>query len=106
MKIDQSIKAVTGVPQVETEARVGNNGAAGVGMSRTQEKSGGVSHLSFETQAIVERLAESEVIDQARVAAIKQAIAEGRLPIRPEAIADGILESARELIRPSKPTVQ
>ena len=106
MKIDNSIKAVTGVPQVETETRVNNGGASGVGGSRGQEKSASVSHLSLETQAIVDRLAESEVVDQARVAAIKQAIAEGRLPIRPEAIADGILESARELIHPSKPTVQ
>lgn len=37
-------------------------------------------------------------VDAARVQAIRQAISEGRFQINPEAIADRLLESARELI--------
>ena len=37
-------------------------------------------------------------IDQARVAEIRQAISEGKLEIRPERIADGLIASARELV--------
>ena len=37
-------------------------------------------------------------IDSARVEAIKQAISEGRFKINPEAIADGLIASAKELV--------
>lgn len=37
-------------------------------------------------------------IDQARVAEIRQAISEGRLEIRADRIADGLIDSVRELL--------
>lgn len=37
-------------------------------------------------------------VDAARVQAIRQAISEGRFQINPEAIADRLIESARELV--------
>ncbi|MCG2578834.1 flagellar biosynthesis anti-sigma factor FlgM [Dechloromonas sp. XY25] len=37
-------------------------------------------------------------VNSAKIQEIKQAIAEGRFKINPEAIADGLIESARELI--------
>jgi negative regulator of flagellin synthesis FlgM len=37
-------------------------------------------------------------MDNARVEAIKQAISEGRFKINPEAIADGLIASAKELV--------
>lgn len=37
-------------------------------------------------------------IDSARVEAIKQAISEGRFKINPDAIADGLIASAKELV--------
>jgi negative regulator of flagellin synthesis FlgM len=37
-------------------------------------------------------------MDSARVDAIKQAISEGRFKINPEAIADGLIASAKELV--------
>jgi negative regulator of flagellin synthesis FlgM len=39
-----------------------------------------------------------QVVDVARVAEIKQAIAEGRFQIQPERIADGLLASVREML--------
>ena len=38
------------------------------------------------------------VMDVARVAEIKQAIAEGRFQIKPERIANGVLDSVREML--------
>ena len=38
------------------------------------------------------------VVDAARVAEIRQAIAAGLLPIRPEVIAEKLLETVRELL--------
>lgn len=37
-------------------------------------------------------------VDSARIQEIKNAIAQGRFQINPEAIADGLIETARELI--------
>lgn len=37
-------------------------------------------------------------INSARIQEIKEAIAQGRFTINPEAIADGLIESARDLI--------
>ena len=37
-------------------------------------------------------------VDAARIQEIKTAIAEGRFKINPEAIAEGLIESARELV--------
>ncbi|MGC3874858.1 flagellar biosynthesis anti-sigma factor FlgM [Halomonas sp. GXIMD04776] len=40
----------------------------------------------------------SHDVDTARVAEIRQAISEGRLDIRPERIADGLIDSVRDLL--------
>lgn len=40
-------------------------------------------------------------VDMARIQEIKQAIAEGRFTINPEAIASGLIESARDLLNKS-----
>ncbi|MFC3285164.1 flagellar biosynthesis anti-sigma factor FlgM [Litchfieldella rifensis] len=40
----------------------------------------------------------SQDIDSARVAEIRQAISEGRLEIRAERIADGLIDSVRDLL--------
>lgn len=40
-------------------------------------------------------------MDMARIQEIKQAIAEGRFTINPEAIANGLIESARDLVSKS-----
>lgn len=37
-------------------------------------------------------------VDMAKILEIKQAIAEGRFTINPEAIANGLIESARDLV--------
>ncbi|MDX9706749.1 MAG: flagellar biosynthesis anti-sigma factor FlgM [Azospira sp.] len=38
-------------------------------------------------------------VNSARIAEIKQAIAEGRFKINPEAIADGLIDTARSLVQ-------
>ncbi|MFC3392386.1 flagellar biosynthesis anti-sigma factor FlgM [Aidingimonas halophila] len=43
----------------------------------------------------------SQDIDSARVEEIRQAISEGRLEIRADKIADGLIESVRDILDPS-----
>lgn len=97
MKIDSSIKSVS-------------TGAVGSGASRTakgaasQPGSGGgervqLSPLSSQLQAIETNMADTPVVDSARVAEIRQAIAEGRFKVNADAVADHLLQTARELLR-------
>jgi negative regulator of flagellin synthesis FlgM len=38
------------------------------------------------------------VVDAARVAELKRAISEGRFKVNPERVADGLLESVRQML--------
>ena len=50
-------------------------------------------------RALEGRLRRGDGVDPDKVARIRLAIAEGRLRIKPEVIADRLLETARELLR-------
>ena len=69
-----------------------------------QEVAGGatvdvkLSDLAARLQTIQGRLASGEVVDPAKVAEIRQAIAEGRFKINPDVIADRLLETVRQLL--------
>ncbi|MDP2827248.1 MAG: flagellar biosynthesis anti-sigma factor FlgM [Sulfuricellaceae bacterium] len=52
-------------------------------------------------QAMRSSMSESPV-DTAKVEAIKQAIAEGRFKVNPEAIAEGLLNDVRDLLKNQK----
>lgn len=63
-----------------------------LGTSQPQEAVS-LSNLSGSLQS-----SDAPPINSARIEEIKQAISEGRFKINPEAIADRLIESARELI--------
>ena len=58
-----------------------------------------VSTLGSQLQALEGQLRSGDGVDPAKVAEIRQAIAEGRLQIKPDVIADRLLETVRELLR-------
>lgn len=69
---------------------------------QTSPQGGGdvrLSALSSKLQAIGASLAESGIIDVAKVEEIKQAIREGRFKVNAEAVADRLLDTVRELLR-------
>jgi negative regulator of flagellin synthesis FlgM len=101
MKIDHSVKQLPGVAPVgEGQARPANGPAPA---SRTSEAdSVELSPLSARLQRLAQGIAGAEGMDTAKVAALKAAIAEGRLRIDPEAIADKLIEEARELLARSR----
>ncbi len=55
--------------------------------------------LSTQLQDIEKKLAHGEVFDAKRVEEIKQAISEGRFVVNPEKVAEGLLETIRDLLR-------
>jgi negative regulator of flagellin synthesis FlgM len=96
MKIDNSINnAATALPG-ESPARPARAAQKAEAVSVAQP--GGVQ-LSPQLQTIEKNFASSEVFDIARVNEIKQAISEGRFTVNPGKIADGLLDSVRDLIQ-------
>lgn len=61
-----------------------------------------LSALSSKLQSLESSLAASGIIDVAKVEEIKQAISEGRFKVNPEAVADRLLDTVRELLRAHK----
>lgn len=97
MKIDSSIKLISISTVNGGSSRSGKDAANAPG-------SGGgdriqLSPLSSRLQAIETGMADTPVVDSARVAEIRQAIAEGRFRVNPDVVADHLLQTARELLR-------
>jgi negative regulator of flagellin synthesis FlgM len=61
-----------------------------------------LSSLSAALQQASALSAQDQVVDAAKVAEIKQAIAEGRFQVNPDHVADGLLESVREMLSRQK----
>ena len=98
MKIDNSVNnTVTALPG-ESQARPARPAQKTETGSSVEGQTGGVQ-LSPQLQTIEKNFASSEVFDIARVNEIKQAISEGRFTVNPGKIADGLLDSVRDLIQ-------
>ncbi len=97
MKIDSSIKSVS------TSAVSAGGAKSGKGAASTPNSGGGervqLSPLSSQLHALESSMADTPVVDSARVAQIRQAIADGRFKVNPDAVADSLLQTARELLR-------
>lgn len=106
MKIDPPANALTGlgttkVTSERTTVSVTNADGTVTSVDLGDDDSGlSTSPLSSEMRALQAALASSGSadIDLAKVAAIKQAIAEGRLSINTEQIAAGLIQTARDLL--------
>jgi negative regulator of flagellin synthesis FlgM len=61
-----------------------------------------LSTLSARMRDIESRLADTQVVNHARVEAIKQAIVEGRFKVNAEVVADKLIDTVRELISAHK----
>jgi negative regulator of flagellin synthesis FlgM len=95
VKIDNSIKSV-GPSHGETRTRsVGNTGSAGAAAAGDKVE---LSSLSASMQQAEAAMAEVPVVDQNRVDEIKQAISDGHFKVDAEKVADGLIESVRQML--------
>jgi negative regulator of flagellin synthesis FlgM len=101
VKIENSIKAIPGVPVSEnaTHSQKSGQRAGEIATADNASAPSGTVHLSKEAQNIEKNLANDEVFDAARVAEIKRAISEGRFVVNADKVADRLLETVRELIQ-------
>ncbi|GAB3390871.1 flagellar biosynthesis anti-sigma factor FlgM [Azotobacter armeniacus] len=90
MKIDSStLPTAAQLPEIrETSPRIRRDEPLA-----QPESPAAIAHISQAAEADA-----TQDIDIVRVAEIRQAIGEGRLQIRPERIAEGLIESVRELL--------
>jgi negative regulator of flagellin synthesis FlgM len=101
MKIDHSVKQLPGIaPVSEGQARPANGRASAPRASEADSVE--LSPLSARLQRLAQGIADTEGMDATKVAELKAAIAEGRLRIDPQAIADKLIEEARELLARSR----
>lgn len=97
MKINSSI------PSVGQPTDIGRNRATPSAATKSASAGGervDISPLSAQLQEVG---AGETAVSSARIAEIKQAIADGRFQINPEKIADGLLASVRDMLAHSKP---
>ena len=104
MKIENSIKTESVKPVNEGQPSPGKSGQRAAANAATSGASSANSistniQLSGQLQNIEKNLSKGEVFDAERVAEIKQAISEGRFTVNADKVADGLLDTVRDLIQ-------
>ncbi|SDA11954.1 anti-sigma-28 factor, FlgM family [Nitrosospira sp. Nsp18] len=105
MQIENNIKTNATKPIGETTSAKPGQTAVGSVPSKSQNASVGGKdgvQLSIQLQSIEKKLASVEVFDAVRVEEIKRAISEGRFTVNPDKVADGLLDTVRDLIHRGK----
>lgn len=97
MKIENSVRPITGVSTSDGQKRVDKTSGTGPNSGPAQEN----VHLSSVSKQ-PQSADSGAVVDTARIQEIKQAISDGSFKVNPEAVADRLLETARELIQSKK----
>lgn len=95
MKIDNSVKSVGNTPAGEQRAK-------NTGQANPASAAGGdqvkLSSLSSGMQQAEQAIANTPVVDQARVDEIKQAMTDGRFQVDANKVADGLIDSVRQML--------
>ncbi len=98
MKIDNSSKPVSQTKATQATGKKAGAGAAKRPASSASQDKVDISSLSAQLQALENSLQQVEVVDSQRVEAIKQAISEGRFKVNPDAIADRLIATVKEMV--------
>ena len=96
MKIDNSVKSVGGLPTGDAHARPAKDQPAAPPAAAGAQVE--LSSLASRLQEMQATLANVPVTDAGRVAEIKQAISEGRFQVDAGKVADGLIESVRQML--------
>ena len=92
MKIDNSLKPVSSSPN-ESRTRQTPSSPASAPDAKVE-----LSSLSGRLAQLEQTLRDSPVVDSAKVGEIKQAISDGRFQVHPEKVADGLINSVRQML--------
>ncbi|KYC29231.1 Anti-sigma-28 factor, FlgM [Sterolibacterium denitrificans] len=104
MKIDSSIKSLGGLSgeaRKDAAKPAGTASSPAAGQS-TQSAEVALSPLSARLQELESAMATTPVADSQRVAAIREAIAAGTFQVDASKIADGLVDSVRQMLAAQK----
>ena len=99
MKINDTLKNTPGVPAANTPA---TNAKSTEKASSTAPASSDSVRLSSQGQALASAVGNSGVFDTKKVERIKLAIADGQFQVNSEKVADGLLDTVRDLLHSRK----
>lgn len=104
MKINDSIKSKVelGADKIGTGKNPGNNAVAGNKAEASPSKSTEnvtLSPISVQLQSITSEVSTSGVFDTEKVNAIKSAIESGQFKVNSEKVADGLLDTVKDLLK-------
>ena len=105
MKIDKSAKPLPPTRSGEAQARTSSTAKQATTSSQPSNSSGTSVHLgatSAHLLSMESSMANTPVVDVAKVAEIKQAISEGRFHVNSGVVADRLIETVKELINTHK----
>lgn len=97
MKIDNSVGSVGGLPGGDNKTRSTRSAPASASATSSSSEVE-LSSVAAKLQEIERALSNVPVVDADRVAEIKQAIAEGRFKVDSGKVADGLIESVKQML--------
>jgi len=102
MKIDKMTPPLPATQIGEMAPRSPNAKPAGT-TTASSETSVHLGSSSAQLRSLENSMANTSVVNKEKVAAIKQAISEGRFQINDSKIADGLINSVKEMLNANKP---
>lgn len=97
VKIDDSSKKTAGIGVSTTQTRAGKGTEKAAGASSSKAPSANVT-LSTQVQALTSQVSSASVFDTKKVEEIKAAIAGGQFQVNAERVADGLMDTVKDLI--------
>jgi len=99
VKIDKPSKPLPPIPAGEGVAHATNRGKAGASTAPQHDNTSvSLGSTAAQLHSMESSMANTSVVNAAKVAEIKQAIADGHFKVNSEAIADSLLRTVRDLI--------
>ncbi|WP_338848429.1 flagellar biosynthesis anti-sigma factor FlgM [Massilia sp. W12] len=102
MKITDSLKGQTGLPVSQGQSQTATARNADKAGTATTTAATDSVRLSSQLQSLEGKIASSNVFDAKKVEKIKLAIADGQFQVNSEKVADGLLETVKDLLHSRK----
>lgn len=102
MKIDDSLKVKSGLASASTETKANKGSGQAVAVEKSSEDKVTISSRSSELQSLSASVALGEAFDVKKVEEIKAAILDGQFTIDSNKVADGLINSVKDMLNAQK----